>query len=138
MVVVMVEKSKEKKTTTPTTPREPREFREIIEPLELAAGSRLRGKSRRLVRSAFYENVEGLRQIAAECLADGDNPLGLLVFKVKDDHHLDDLPALEARGDRPRAVGSARPPCPTCRIGGGRHLADCERALRSRNGREAA
>lgn len=138
MVVEMVEQGKERKATPTTTATEPREFREIIEPLELAAGVRLRGKNRRKVRAAFHENAGGLHQVAKEALAGGRNPLALLVFKVCEDQHLDDLRPLEAREGRPTALHPPWPPCPSCGIGGGRHLTDCKRARGSDNRTQAA
>jgi hypothetical protein len=119
MVVVSVRSS-----TTPTTRTpEPREFRELIEPLELASGERLRGKRRRECVAAYLESPAGFRQICAEALVGGRRPLGLLVHKVREDQHLDDLPPL-AEVESGRRNGH-RPPCPSCGTGGGQHVADC-------------
>src|SRR5262245_21138229 len=96
MVVVLVRSS----TPTPTTRTpEPREFRELIKPLELASSpERLRGKPRRECVSAFLESPAGFRQIVDEALV-GRRPLGLLVHKVREDQHLDDLPPLAEIAD---------------------------------------
>jgi hypothetical protein len=126
-VVVSVRSST---TTTTTRTPEPREFRELIEPLEFASGERLRGKRRRECLAAFLESPACFRQIVDEALVGGRRPLGLLVHKVREDQHLDDLPPL-AEIDEARLASESgrrnghRPPCPSCEVGGGQHAADC-------------
>jgi hypothetical protein len=122
MVVVTV---RSPTTTTTTRTPEPREFRKLIEPLEFASGERLRGKRRRECVAAFLESPAGFRQIADEALVGGRRPLGLLVHKVREDQHLDDLPPLADVDGVPLSRNGRRPPCPSCGTGGGHHLADC-------------
>jgi len=106
--------------------QEPADFAEILAPLEARAGRRLNGGGRELCAQACAENDVGFRACVGEALRRGrENPLGLLVKMIQD-------------GDwRVTAPEPPPPPCPSCSLGGGRHLFDCELGPGSRN-REAA
>src|SRR5204862_7253503 len=76
-----------------TTTTEPPAFRELltsVEDLSIDNGyGRLHREARPFVLAAYLEAPEGFADVVGEILAAADRPCGLLIYKLKQGHHVE-------------------------------------------------